>query len=69
MVNIEIANLLNNMNNMLLIIAIMLGITMIFLCIFSFHISSSIYETKQLIKENKEEKVKTTKKTTKKKEN
>ena len=65
--SVEVATLLNNLNNMLLIVSIMLAITMVFICIFAFHISTAIHETKQLIKDNNESK--TTKKTTKKKEN
>lgn len=54
METVEVAQLLNNVNNLLFIVAIMISITMIFICVFAFHLTTSINETKQLIKEQKE---------------
>jgi len=58
--NVELPEVLNNINNQLFIVTLMLGITMVFVCIFAFHISTSLYELKQIKKELE------TKKTTKK---
>lgn len=56
METVEVAQLLNNINNLVFIVAIMVSITMIFVCVFAFHLTTSINETKKLIKEQKEAK-------------
>lgn len=59
--------LLHNINNQTFILIIMLAVTMIFLCILSFHILIKIQETKEVILDNQEKAKEITKKATKKK--